>query len=210
MIATNIQCIYYRFIQPELFCDFRFNHIMKEVSPPLIYTPLKIIPELQYFLNGSITYLKGDKVCRDLLSLKRKELAFVLGYYYSDYDLSSLVHPLSKYVNSFQYFVIHQKKDKIFFTLLSRFMKTTLINHMSNGITHRFWTYLTIPGSLTNRWHTLTVFVFVYAASKNIWNLSYCHKKREKSEKEVMLYRYIKIELYNSLILYSSIYQSKP
>jgi len=25
-----------------------------------------------------------------------------------------------------------------------------------------------------------------------------------------MLYRYIKIELYNSLILYSSIYQSKP
>lgn len=39
---------------------------------------------------------------------------------------------------------------------------------------------------------------------------SYCHKKREKSEKEVRLYRYIKIELYNSLILYSSIYQSKP
>ena len=67
-----------------------------------------------------------------------------------------------------QYFSLHQKKDKIFFTLLSRFMKTTLINHMSNGITHRFWTYLTIPGSLTNRWHTLTVFVFVYAASKNI------------------------------------------
>jgi len=54
--------------------------------------------------------LKGDKVCRDLLSLKRKELAFVLGYYYSDYDLSSLVHPLSKYVNSFQYFVIQNYK----------------------------------------------------------------------------------------------------
>ena len=85
-----------------------YTHL--EVSPPLIYTPLKIIPELQYFLNGSITYLKGDKVCRDLLSLKRKELAFVLGYYYSDYDLSSLVHPLSKYVNSFQYFVIQNYK----------------------------------------------------------------------------------------------------
>lgn len=110
LAMTECECIYYRFIQPELFCDFRFNHIMKEVSPPLIYTPLKIIPELQYFLNGSITYLKGDKVCRDLLSLKRKELAFVLGYYYSDYDLSSLVHPLSKYVNSFQYFVIQNYK----------------------------------------------------------------------------------------------------
>ena len=84
LAMTECECIYYRFIQPELFCDFRFNHILKEVSPPLIYNPLKIIPELQYFLNGSITYLKGDKVCRDLLSLKRKELAFVLGYYYSD------------------------------------------------------------------------------------------------------------------------------
>ena len=67
-----------------------------------------------------------------------------------------------------QYFSLHQKKDKIFFTLLSRFMKTTLINYMSNGIAHCFRTYLTIPSSLTNRWHTLTVFVFVYAASKNI------------------------------------------
>lgn len=106
LAMTECECIYYRFVQPELFCDLRFNHIMKEVSPPLIYSPLKIIPELQYFLNGSITYLKGDKVCRELLSLKRKELAFVLGYYYSDYDLASLVHPLSKYTNGFQCFVI--------------------------------------------------------------------------------------------------------
>ena len=111
LAMVECECILYRFIQPELFCDFRFDHIMKEVSPPLIYSPLKIIPELEYFLNGSITYLKEKKVCRDLLSLKRKELAFVLGYYYSDYDLSSLVHSLSKYINSFQYFVIqnHQK-----------------------------------------------------------------------------------------------------
>ena len=52
----------------------------------------------------------GDKVCRELLSLKRKELAFVLGYYYSDYDLASLVHPLSKYTNGFQCFVIQNYK----------------------------------------------------------------------------------------------------
>ena len=110
LAMLECECIYYRFIQPELFCDSRFNHIMKDVSPPLIYSPIKIVPELQYFLQGSITYLKGNKVCRDLLSLKRKELAFVLGYYYSDYDLSSLVHPLSKYINSFHYFVIQNYK----------------------------------------------------------------------------------------------------
>ena len=44
------------------------------------------------------------------MSLKRKELAFVLGYYYSDYDLASLVHPLSKYTNGFQCFVIQNYK----------------------------------------------------------------------------------------------------
>ena len=107
---TECECIYYRFIQPELFCDFRFNHIMKEVSSPLIYSPLKIIPELKYFLDGSKSYLSESKVCRDLLSLKRKELAFVLGYYYSDYDLASLVHPLSKYTSTFQYFILQNYK----------------------------------------------------------------------------------------------------
>lgn len=113
LAMTECECIYYRFILPEMFCDYRFNHIMKDVTPPLIYSPLKIIPELQYFLNGSITYLRENKVCRELLSLKRKELAFVLGYYYSDYDLATLVHPLSKYTNSFQYFVLqHYKKVK--------------------------------------------------------------------------------------------------
>lgn len=41
LAMTECECIYYRFVQPELFCDLRFNHIMKEVSPPLIYSPLK-------------------------------------------------------------------------------------------------------------------------------------------------------------------------
>ena len=84
---TDCECIYYGFIQPEMFCDSRFNHIMKDVPSPLIYSPLKIIPELQYLLSGSIAYLRDNKICRELLSLKRKELAFVLGYYYSDYDI---------------------------------------------------------------------------------------------------------------------------
>ena len=36
LAMLECECIYYRFIQPELFCDSRFNHIMKDVSPPLI------------------------------------------------------------------------------------------------------------------------------------------------------------------------------
>ena len=110
LAMTDCECIYYGFIQPEMFCDSRFNHIMKDVPSPLIYSPLKIIPELQYLLSGSIAYLRDNKICRELLSLKRKELAFVLGYYYSDYDLATLVHPLAKYTNSFQCFVFQNYK----------------------------------------------------------------------------------------------------
>ena len=65
---------------------------------------------MKYFWDGSKSYLSESKVCRDLLSLKRKELAFVLGYYYSDYDLASLVHPLSKYTSTFQYFILQNYK----------------------------------------------------------------------------------------------------
>ncbi|MCQ4908365.1 hypothetical protein NE479_12495, partial [Phascolarctobacterium faecium] len=68
---------------------------MKEITPPLIFTPLKIIPELRFFLDASKAYLAKEKICRELLSFKRKELAFLLGEYYSDYDLSILVHTLS-------------------------------------------------------------------------------------------------------------------
>ena len=78
LAMTECECIYYRFIQPELFCDFRFNHIMKEVSPPLIYTPLKIIPELQYFLKTVMHYMNSMVIQRDDAILKavlERELA---------------------------------------------------------------------------------------------------------------------------------------
>lgn len=37
---------------------------------------------------------------------QEKELAFILSSYYSDYELSTLVHSLAKYTSSFQYFVL--------------------------------------------------------------------------------------------------------
>lgn len=110
LVMSEAECIYYRFNQPELFCSFRFEYIMNKIPSPLIYSPLKITTELQYFLEGTKSYLSGHKICRELLALKRKELAFVLGYYYSDYDLASLIHPLSNYTSSFQYFILQNYK----------------------------------------------------------------------------------------------------
>lgn len=106
LVLADAECVCYSFNKPELFCEDRYNHVMNNVTPPLIFSPLKIGPELKHFLEGSASYLSDDKICRELLSLKRKELAFILSSYYSDYELSTLVHPLSKYTSSFEYFVL--------------------------------------------------------------------------------------------------------
>ncbi|MBC8592858.1 helix-turn-helix transcriptional regulator [Oscillospiraceae bacterium N12] len=106
LAMTDVECVCYQFNKPELFCEELYNRIMNEVTPPLIFSPLKILPELQFFLEGSRAYLSEAKICRELLSFKRKELGFILGNFYSDYELSTLVHPLSKYTTSFQYFVL--------------------------------------------------------------------------------------------------------
>lgn len=105
LIMADSEVVYYRFNRPELICDDRYRYIMSHVPPPLIYSPLRIVSQLKLFLEGTRYYLRGDKICRDLLSLKRKELGFVLGYYYDDHSLSTLVHPLAQYASSFQYFV---------------------------------------------------------------------------------------------------------
>lgn len=112
LAMTDVECVCYRFTKPEFFCEGRYRHIMKEVTPPLIFSPLKISVELKFFLDASKSYLKEDKICRELLSFKQKELSFILGQCYSDYELSMLVHPLSKYTDSFQYFVL-KNHDKV-------------------------------------------------------------------------------------------------
>lgn len=106
LAMTDVECVCYSFTKPELLCDERYNYIMNHVTPPLIFSPLKITPELLHFLKSSGPHLNKSKICRELLSIKRKELAFILSYYYTDYELSTLIHSLSKYTSSFEYFVL--------------------------------------------------------------------------------------------------------
>lgn len=106
LAMTDVECVCYRFSQPEYFCEGRYWHIAREVQPPLIFSPLKVCPELALFLQASKSYLTGERICKELLSFKQKELLFILWHYYTDYELSMVVHPLSKYIDSFQYFVL--------------------------------------------------------------------------------------------------------
>ena len=64
LAMTDVECVCYRFSKPEFFCEDRYNHIMKEVTPPLIFYPLTITPELQLFLESSKAYLSEEKICR--------------------------------------------------------------------------------------------------------------------------------------------------
>lgn len=106
LAMTDAECVCYRFTQPEMLCEGYYNHIVSDVTPPLIYSPLKICPELNYFLQGSKSYLSEPKICKELLQFKQKELAFILSRFYTEYELSTIVHPLSKYTNSSEYFIL--------------------------------------------------------------------------------------------------------
>lgn len=139
LAMTDAECVCYKFDKPEFFCEGRYQHIAKEVIPPLIFTPLKITPELQYFIEASKTYLAGERICKELLSFKQKELSFILSHCYTDYELSMLVHPLSKYTDSFQYFVL---KNHLKVKTVEEFAKlggysTTTFRRIFNSVFHQ-------------------------------------------------------------------------
>lgn len=139
LAMTDVECVCYRFNKPEFFCEGRYQHIAKEVTPPLIYSPLKIKTELHFFLEASKAYLKDEKICKELLSFKQKELSFILGHCYSDYELSMLVHPLSKYTDSFQYFVLknHQKVKTVEELAKLGGYTTTTFRRIFNSVFHQ-------------------------------------------------------------------------
>lgn len=49
LAMTDVECVCYRFSKPEFFCEDRYNHIMKEVTPPLIFYPWPLLPSCSSF-----------------------------------------------------------------------------------------------------------------------------------------------------------------
>lgn len=110
---TETEGLIFAFDDPQAICYERYDYILKNIPPPLIFEPLKIKPELKSYIDGVISYINETKICKELLLFKRKELYYLITRYYSDLELSSIVHTLSEYTNGFQYFVLqHHKKVK--------------------------------------------------------------------------------------------------
>ena len=82
LAMTDSEGILYTFDDPKAFCYDRYTYILKNVPPPLISEPLKIKPEIKLFLEGVTSYLNIDKICKELLEFKRKELYYLLAHYY--------------------------------------------------------------------------------------------------------------------------------
>lgn len=106
LALTDCECIVYQFKEPVFICEERYKRIIENAIPPLIYSPLKMVPALNLFLNGVVMFNKDGLKCQEFFVIKQKELSFILNSYYTERELYSLFHPISSYTNSFQYFVM--------------------------------------------------------------------------------------------------------
>lgn len=106
LAMSEAEAILYTFDNPKAFCYDRYDYVLKNIPALLIYEPLKIKPPIKLFLDGVCGYLSEEKVCKELLESKRKELYYLLAHYYTEYELSSIEHALSEYTTSFEYFVL--------------------------------------------------------------------------------------------------------
>lgn len=60
LALTDVECVCYRFNQPEFFCEERYKYIMKEITPPLIFTPIKDYSGIA-FLSGRFQSLSDER-----------------------------------------------------------------------------------------------------------------------------------------------------
>lgn len=107
LAMTDCELIAYRFNEPFLLCDESQRELLQKTEPPLICSPLDMVPALAHFTQSFNYYINDNKICGDLLKAKRIELGCILSAYYTLHELTSLFHSISQYTNSFHYFVMN-------------------------------------------------------------------------------------------------------
>ncbi|NDV64191.1 helix-turn-helix transcriptional regulator [Bacteroides sp. 224] len=113
LALSNVEYIIYWFNELPQICDIRFQKVLEMSEAPLTYTPLITIPRLSYLLNDVAEYLQEkEKPCGKFIELKCYELIYILTCYYPLPQLSIFFYPISRYTESFHYFVM-QNYDKV-------------------------------------------------------------------------------------------------
>lgn len=107
LAMTDCELMLYRFNEPFLLCDKSQRELLQTIDPPLICSPLNMVPAMTYFIKSLCYYITENKICDDLLKAKRIELSYILSTFYTLQDLVSLFHAIAQYTNSFHYFVMN-------------------------------------------------------------------------------------------------------
>ena len=112
LALTPVEYIVYWFNELPQICDLRYQKILEVSEPPLTYTPLVAIPRIAGFLNQMAEYLEEQLPCSKFVEIKCQELVYLLTCYYPLPQLSIFFYPISRYTESFHYFVM-QNYDKV-------------------------------------------------------------------------------------------------
>ncbi|NDV80643.1 helix-turn-helix transcriptional regulator [Bacteroides sp. 51] len=112
LALTNVEYLVYWFNELPQICEPRYNKILEVSEAPLTYTPLVTIPRLSNYLNDMCDYLKEQIPCGQFIELKCQELVYILTCYYPLPQLSIFFYPISRYTESFHYFVM-QNYDRV-------------------------------------------------------------------------------------------------
>ncbi|MCD7900819.1 MAG: AraC family transcriptional regulator [Bacteroides sp.] len=113
LALTHVEYLVYRFNEIPQICEEKFQEVLKLSEAPLTYTPLLNIPKLGRVLYDIYDYLNEEqKPCNKYLDLKSQELMYLLLFYYPLPQLNIFFYPISRYTESFHYFVM-QNYDKV-------------------------------------------------------------------------------------------------
>lgn len=107
LALTPVEYIMYRFNELPQVCDLRYQKILEASEAPLTYTPLIAIPKLNNFLEQMAEYLEEQEMpCGKFVDIKCHELIYILTCYYPLPQISAFFYPISKYTESFHFFVM--------------------------------------------------------------------------------------------------------
>lgn len=114
LALTDVEYYIYWFTElNDLICKEQYDHILKNSKEPLVYTPLKAIPQVAHLFADMTTCItKLETSCNRYLEMKGRELIFLLTNLYPLQQISSFFYPISIYTESFYYFVM-QNYEKV-------------------------------------------------------------------------------------------------
>lgn len=129
LALTDVEYLVYWFNDLPHICEDRYRAIMQNAEAPLTYAPLTMALLLAHLMVGLTTYLDDKQLpCGPFLQLKAQEIIYLLTCYYPTPQLSDFFFPISKYTESFHYFVMqnyHKVKNVEEFAHLGGYTTTT-------------------------------------------------------------------------------------